>query len=206
MAPEIDLRAETRAERRRLGDLLSQLNESEWDTPSLCAGWRVREVAAHLTMPFRTSVPSLVWGLVSSRFSFNRYADRSARRDTARMSSRELVQALLDNIDNPWQPPGGGPVGALSHDVIHGLDITEPLGLPGPPAPRIAAVLDNTRPKNLAYFGVDLSGIQLEATDAPLRLGAGEPVTLPAKDILLIVTGRKPLPTITDAVHREPGH
>ena len=38
------------AERISLADLLDSLGEREWETPSLCAGWRVRDVAAHLTL------------------------------------------------------------------------------------------------------------------------------------------------------------
>jgi hypothetical protein len=144
-------------------------------------------------MPFRTSVPTFVVGLAFAGFSFNRYADRAARADAARMSAAQLLACLRDNIANPWQPPGGGPAGALSHDTIHGLDITEPLGLPSPPVERIALVLANANPRSLAFFGVDLAGIQLRGTDADVRIGAGEPVEMPVKDILLTITGRRPL-------------
>lgn len=190
---QTDLRQHSHAERERLAGVLAGLQDDEWDSASLCRGWRVREVVAHVTMPFRTSLPRFVAGLVSAGFSFDRYADRAARADAARMSSAQLLTCLRDNIANPWQPPGGGPAGALSHDTIHGLDITEPLGLPSPPVERIALVLANTTPRSLAYFGVDLTGIQLRGSDADVRIGAGEPVELPVKDILLTITGRRSL-------------
>jgi hypothetical protein len=107
------------------------------------------------------------------------------------MSAADLLASLRSNIANPWQPPGGGLAGALSHDTIHGLDITEPLGLPAAPVERIALVLANTNPRGLAFFGVDLTGIQLRGTDADVRVGEGEPVDLPVKDILLTITGRR---------------
>ena len=92
------------------------------------------------------------------------------------------------------QPPGGGPAGALSHDVIHGLDATEPLSLPAPPAGRIALVLASTSPRQTRYFGVDLDGQRLTATDADVSVGDGANVVpMTAKDILLVVTGRLPL-------------
>jgi uncharacterized protein (TIGR03083 family) len=192
---ETALQAQTYAERERLAALLADLTEEQWDAPSLCAGWRVREVVAHITMPFRTSATRFVAGLVTARFSFNRFADSVARRDGARMTTDELLGTLRDNIRHPWQPPGGGPAAALSHDVIHGLDITEPLGLPPARPERIAAVLAHSRPRALAYFGVDLTGIELRATDAEFRLGTGSVVVgLPVKDILLTVTGRRPVP------------
>jgi uncharacterized protein (TIGR03083 family) len=194
--PDTDtlLREHTVAERERLADLLAPLTPDRWGAPSLCAGWAVREVVAHMTMAFRISLPRFFLGLAAAGFSFNRYADRAARADTARMSDAELLASLRDNIRHPWQPPGGGAAGALSHDVIHSLDITEPLGLPPSPPDRIATVLDHNTPKSFAYFGVHLDGWELRATDADIVLGSGTPLTLPVKDILLTVTGRRPLP------------
>lgn len=188
------LQASTIAERERLTEILAGLTLQQWETASLCAGWRVREVAAHLSMPFRSKPPRLLLGLVAARFSFDRYADAAARKDAACMTAEQLVDAYRENIANPWQPPGGGAAGALSHDVIHGLDITEPLDLDPAPTERIAAVLSHVGPRNLAYFGVNLTGIQLRATDADVCVGSGEPLTLPAKEVLLAITGRRPLP------------
>jgi hypothetical protein len=90
----------------------------------LCTGWRVREVAAHLSVPFRYSVPRVLTGMVRARGSFDRIADRYARHDAAAMTAAQLTAAIGDNADHPWKPPGGGFDGALSHDTIHGLDIT----------------------------------------------------------------------------------
>jgi uncharacterized protein (TIGR03083 family) len=145
---------ETCTERARLLALLERLTPEQWGSPSLCAGWRVREVVAHMTMPFRTTPLRFLTGLARARFSFDRYADRAARADTAALTDDELLAQLQDNIRHGWRPPGGGEAGALSHDVIHGLDITEPLGLPAPPPERIATVLRAAGPRNLAYFGV----------------------------------------------------
>jgi uncharacterized protein (TIGR03083 family) len=191
------LRAQTYAERERLVALLTDIDPEQWDAPSLCAGWRVREVVAHITFPFRTGPLRFLAGLAAARFSFNRYSDTAARRDASRMSADELLGSLRDNIRHPWQPPRGGQAGALSHDVIHGLDITEPLGLPAAPPDRVAIVLANTdtNARSLAYFGVDLTGHTLRATDADVELGTGDNIVdLRAKDILLTVTGRLPLP------------
>jgi hypothetical protein len=107
-------------------------------------------------MPLRTKPLGAMAGTIRAGFSFNKYADRDARSAARENSGAELVDLLQRNIDNPWQPPGGGGAGALSHDVIHGLDVTEPLGLPGPPAGRIALELASTGHRQLRYFGVDL--------------------------------------------------
>jgi uncharacterized protein (TIGR03083 family) len=185
---------ETQAERERLVTLFADLSPEQWDAPSLCEGWRVREVVAHITMPFRAKPIVVIGGTIRSGFSFSKYADRDARSTAREMSGPELVNLLRRNIGNPWQPPGGGHTGALSHDVIHGLDATEPLGLPGPPAGRIALVLASAGPRQLRYFGVDLKGQRLAATDADVSVGEGaNAVPMTAREILLVVTGRYPL-------------
>lgn len=191
--PSAQVISETRAERTRLASLFGDLSPDQWDTSSLCEGWRVREVVAHITMPFRTKPLVLLAGVIRAGFSFNRYADLDARSAAREKSPAELVDLLQRNIDNPWQPPGGRGTGALSHDVIHGLDATEPLGLPGPPADRIALVLASTGARQLKYFGVDLAGHQLTATDADLSVGEGITVLMTAKEVLHVVTGRYPL-------------
>lgn len=201
-APSAQLTNETHAERARLVGLFSDLTPEQWSTPSLCEGWRVREVVAHITMPFRTKPLGYMAGVVRARFSFNRYADRDARSTARAMSQAELVELLRRNINNPWRPPGGGAVGALSHDVIHGLDITEPLGLPAPPADRIALVLTSAGARQLSYFGVDLEGKRLVATDAEVSVGEGANVVpMTAKEILLVATGRYPLSRFSGANH-----
>src|SRR5688500_6079152 len=115
-------------ERRRLADVLDGLTPEQWDAPSLCEGWAVRDVVAHVTMPFRTSAPRFVLELVRSGGRFGAMADRVARRDGAQPTD-VLVAALRDNAEHPWTPPGGGKAGALTHDVVHGLDITRPLDI-----------------------------------------------------------------------------
>jgi hypothetical protein len=147
-----------------------------------------------MTMPFRTKPLGVMAGMIRAGFSFNKYADRDARSAAQDKSGAELADLLRRNIGNPWKPPGGGEAGALSHDVIHGLDATEPLGLPAPPAGRVALVLTSAGPRQLRYFGVDLQGHQLTATDADVSVGDGANVVpMTAKDIFLVVTGRRAL-------------
>jgi uncharacterized protein (TIGR03083 family) len=191
------LAAETFAERRRLAGLLAGLTPAQWAHPSLCSGWRVREVVAHITLPYRHSGPRVIGGIIAARGRFNVFADRIARRDTARCSDADLLASLEQNAQHPWKPPGGGQLGALSHDVIHGLDITESLGLPRPPTARVQTVLAGSTKRQLAYFGVDLSGTRLVADDCDVSIGpadAAATLRMPAADMLLVVTGRRVLP------------
>ena len=55
------------AQRGELAEALNGLPGSVWDKPTLCAGWRVREVVAHITMPFRDSGPRFMFELAKSR-------------------------------------------------------------------------------------------------------------------------------------------
>jgi uncharacterized protein (TIGR03083 family) len=180
------------AERTELAAMLGELTAEQWDAPTLCAGWRVREVVAHMTMPFRMSVPRFALEMVKARGDFNRMADVVARRDAGAMSAAALLAALRDNVAHPWSPPGGGPTGALSHDVIHGLDISVGLDLDRrPPPERVGLVLAGLRARNLNFFGTDLSGVRLTATDLDWAYGDGAPLRGAAQDLLLAVCGRR---------------
>ncbi|GAA3454814.1 maleylpyruvate isomerase family mycothiol-dependent enzyme [Dactylosporangium matsuzakiense] len=189
------------AERTELAELLSGLDQAQWEADTLCDGWRVREVVAHMTQPFRMSGGRVVWELVKAGGRFNRMADRTARRGAARMSAAELTALLRDNAAHPWKPFGGGTVGALSHDVIHGLDITAGLGLQRRvPLERLAIVLGGVTPRSVAFFGVDLRGVQLQALDLDWSYGAGRPVRAPAQELLLALCGRR-LPRPLDGLN-----
>ena len=131
--------------------------------------------------------------LARSRGKFNEMADRVALRDAARMSPAELAGAVRSNTGHRWRPPGGGFEGALAHDVIHGLDITVPLGLAFPvPEERLRRVLPvSAADKTVTFFGADLAGIEFRARDMDWTLGAGTPLTGAAVDLLLAMCGRK---------------
>ncbi|TLF77412.1 maleylpyruvate isomerase family mycothiol-dependent enzyme [Nocardia cyriacigeorgica] len=188
---DTEVRAAIAEQRRYLTEVLGGLDEAGWDAPTLCEGWRVREVVAHITMPYRLSLPRFVLGMIKAGGNFNRMSDRSARADAAELTSSQLLTCLHDNVNHPWKPPGGGYVGALSHDVVHGLDITVGIGLDDVlPEHRLRPVLESVRPKQVKYFGVDLDGIQLRADDLDWSYGTGTPLTGRAQDLLLVLSGR----------------
>jgi len=200
---ESELPVKIAAERRDLARVLSDLPASAWDAETLCAGWRVREVVAHMTMPFRYSAARFAAELARSGGRFNAMSDRIARRDAAAVSAADLLSILQDNATNPWKPPGGGYLGALTHDVIHGLDITVPLGIGRRvPADRLRAVLDAiAAPKARKHFGTDLSGVRLRAEDIDWTSGSGQQLSGAAQDLALVLCGRKLPP---GRLHGEP--
>lgn len=182
-----DIRDTIAAERHELATILAGLPADAWDAPSLCAGWRVREVVAHMTAPFRE--PDALFLRTGDVDEINSAADDLARQDAARLTAAQLTADLRDNLRHPWQP--GGYTGALCHDVIHGLDITVALGLDRQvPPDRVRIVLDEIVPERVAFFGVDLTGKRLVATDLDWSHGDGEEVARPAQELLLLVCGR----------------
>ncbi|MFI1255167.1 maleylpyruvate isomerase family mycothiol-dependent enzyme [Streptomyces netropsis] len=188
----MDIRTAIAAERRELAAMLDGLPAGTWDAPTLCSGWRVREVAAHMSLGFRYSFPEVAWELVKARGSIHRMTDRCARRDAAVHSTDELSAALADNANHPWKPPTLGIEAALGHDVIHGLDISVALGLGRRvPEDRLRILLEDVDAKTLTFFGADLDGVELRADDLDWSFGTGTPLSGAAQDLLLLAYGRK---------------
>ncbi|MFI9252161.1 maleylpyruvate isomerase family mycothiol-dependent enzyme [Streptomyces sp. NPDC053069] len=193
------------AERRELADLFETLTPGQWDAPSLCAGWRVREVVAHMSMGFRHPTARVLWELVQARGSLHRTTDRLARRDATAHSDAELAAFLRTHAHHPWTPPIGGLTAALGHDVVHGLDVTVALGLERDiPADRLRILLDAIDPRAFRVFGTDLTGVRLCADDLDWSFGSGVPLYGRGQDLLLVAYGRR-LPAGRlhgDEVHR----
>lgn len=185
------LRSAIAAERRGLADLLDGLAPEQWDAPSLCAGWSVREVAAHMSLGFRYPLPRVLWELAKAGGRLHRMTDRRARADAAAFEPQTLAGFLRDNAEHPWTPPVGGFASALGHDVVHGLDITVALGLTRRvPQERVRFLLDQVTPKSAKFFGADLTGLELRAEDVDWSFGAGTPLSGTGQDLLLVTFGR----------------
>jgi uncharacterized protein (TIGR03083 family) len=179
------------AEYLALAKLLEELPLERWDEPSLCDGWRVREVVAHLTMPARYDEEAFMAELRDCEFDFTRLSNRIASRD-AQLPTGQLLANVRDEVMHRWTPPGGGSSGALSHVVIHGLDITVPLGKPRlSPDRTIEVVLERlTQGGGHSHFGVDIEGRALHATDIEWSYGRGSPLRGRSEDLLLYLCGR----------------
>lgn len=179
------------AHRRSLAAALETLSADQWRSPSLCAGWTATHVLAHQTMPFRISEADFMAGLQRCGGDFTKFSDEIAERDS-KLPPAELVAVLLDNAETPWSPPGGGLTGALTHDVIHGLDMTWPLGLTYEIADRATtAVLDAlTSTGSRTLFGFPVEGIRVAATDVDWSAGKGAPLTGRCRDLMPLLAGR----------------
>ncbi len=184
-----DVEVRVGRERERLLTVLEGLDDAGWRTPSLCAGWSVRDLAVHLLMPYELSMPRFLALLARSRFSFDRTADRWARTD--RRSPAEVVAALRDTGHRTFQAgPGAPPEAPLSHLVIHAQDVYRPLGVPSPTDPDDARIaLDQLTGRRSLAPGL-LDGLAFTATDTTWRYGTGLPVSGPATALLTTLAGR----------------
>ena len=173
-----------------LADLLTATAADTWDAPSLCEKWLVRHVIAHVTMPARLTPEQFGAEMAAAGGDFTVLSDTVATRDASLP-----VADLLDQLRSPrlhaWQPPGGGAAGALSHAVIHSLDVTVALDRP-PVAPVEAAtdVLEQLTASGGTWFGVDLTEVRLEATDTGWSWGAGRPVRADSGCLVALLSGR----------------
>src|SRR5918998_1583671 len=152
------------SERLSLADLLDDLSPAEWETPSLCAGWLVRDVAVHLTQAHMGYRDALV-GAVRARGSFDRMIRDAALR-TGPLPPEECSRRIRAMVGSRRTAPFITPLEPLTDVLVHGQDIAVPLG----------------RER--------LAGLRLRATDSDLVLGRGAPVEGTTGDLLLLVTGR----------------
>jgi uncharacterized protein (TIGR03083 family) len=191
MTDDADLQPAVAAEFLALADLLDSAAEAQWDTPSLCAGWRVREVVAHMTMAARYSEEEFMAELSRCEFDFGRLSNEVADRD-AKLATSELVANLRSDMMQHWTPPGGGYHGALNHVVIHGLDVTVPLGVPRrSPDDTIRVILgDLTQGGVHQHFGTNIEGRSLQAVDLDWSYGSGPALRGAAGDLAVMLCGR----------------
>lgn len=200
MAPlaDGDLQQAAASELLELAALLEGTSDDGWDAPSLCEGWRVREVVAHLTVPARYSAEQFGAELSALGGDADRLANELADRDQA-LGPVALVADLRSEAVLGWHPPGHR-VGAVSHAVIHGLDVTVPLGAGRrPPDDTLECVLDDLASGGShVSFGVELAGVRLEATDLDWAFGEGTTVRASAAGLVLWLCGRELEPGLTE--------
>ena len=178
------------AERLGLAGLLDTLTPQQWETPSLCAGWRVRDVAAHLTLA-QTGVPAAAMALLRARGNLNRMIHDTAVRQ-ARRPAECYPQMLRAMIGSRAKAPGVSHLEPLIDVLVHGQDIAIPLGLDRR-MPALAAIAAANRVwPDLYPFRARrrLGGIRFAATDCSWSAGEGLPAEGPVAAILLALTGR----------------
>lgn len=180
------------AERAALIGDLERLDAERWDEPSLCAGWTVHDVVAHLVDTARTTRPGFLIGLARARFDFDRQNARGVERERG-ASPGETLERLRRVVSRTSTPPA--PLDSrLVEEIVHGEDIRRPLGL-ARSYPQEAVVRSlRLQARTPASFGGAeelVARVRLTAEDADLSIGEGPEVSGPALSLLLAVSRRR---------------
>ncbi|EGE43558.1 maleylpyruvate isomerase family mycothiol-dependent enzyme [Streptomyces griseus] len=180
------------AERAALIEDLARLEPGQWETPSLCAGWTVHDVAAHLVDTALTTRIGFVVGLARARFDFDLQNARGVERERG-ASPQETLERLRRVASRTTTPPA--PLDTrLVEEVVHGEDIRRAVG-PVRSYPLEAVVralrLQARTPESFGGAKETVATVRLTATDADLSIGEGPDATGPALSLLLAVSGRR---------------
>ena len=186
-------------QRLRTTDLLSGLTPGEWDTPSLCDGWTVRDVAAHLTLQ-QLTLGSALRAALRHPGSLNHIINASAR-DRATRPPDHLIAEIRGMVGSRRHNVGVTPLETLIDIVVHGQDIAVPLGRDLAVTPWAAATTADRlwwsrstrigRLKAKVFADLNHRDLRFVATDADWSAGDGDEVRGPLLSIVLVLTGRR---------------
>jgi uncharacterized protein (TIGR03083 family) len=187
-----------RAERDALIALLEGLTPEEWATPSLCEGWTVRDVAAHLVVATRVNPLHTLVGTARAGFRVNRFVHDSAVRFARRSTDEQLLEALRHDARAGAKPFGVPAPASLVDALVHGLDVRRPLGRDRavPPDAFLDVVDWMARmrgPGTMLVGGTPRhrrAGVTLVADGPEWRHGSGPEVHGSCAALLLLLTGR----------------
>lgn len=180
-------------QRRQLTGVLETLDNAQWDTPSLCTAWTVRDVVGHLVSFHELGTPRVMLRMVLNGFNFNKMNEKLAK-DFGVRSSQELLGLLRKHTEGRWTPPGLGPAAPLCDVVLHTEDICRPLGIKSHiDAGKVRAALDFlvSRKGGVVAKPAWRQGLYLAPHDIDWSWGSGPKVNGTALDIVVAIAGRQ---------------
>lgn len=189
--------AAMRTERLALVEQLATLTPAEWSTPSLCQGWTVQDVAAHLAWAPALGPGHGLVELVRARFWPNRLIADTALRWSAR-GPDAIVSQLRTNALSDARPPAVPLAAVVVDAVVHAVDIRRPLGRSraiDPTVFRVAAdFCAGARWPSSTMLGGGgtrrVQGLRLVADDQEGSVGEGQEVRGPGEALVLVLSGR----------------
>jgi uncharacterized protein (TIGR03083 family) len=181
------------AQRLKLASLLDQLSPGDWAQPSLCAGWTIRDVAAHLTLQ-QLGLADAVAMMARWRGSLDRTIHDAACRRAAAWQADQIIASIRGMVGSRRHNIGVTYLETLTDILVHGQDIAIPLGrhhdIPPPAAATaISRVLSMRWPPPFPAAR-KAEGFRFTATDISWSTGEGPQVSGPIRAILLVCTGR----------------
>ena len=181
------------AQRLTLASLLEQLSAEEWRQPSLCAGWIVRDVAAHLTLQ-QVGPRGAIAMMARWRGSLDRTIHHVACLRAMALPTRQIIAEIRGMAGSRRHNIGVTYLETLTDILVHGQDIAIPLGrrhdMPPPAAARAASRLLSMRWPPPPPASRRLAHYRLTATDTPWSAGEGPEVSAAMSAILLVCAGR----------------
>lgn len=185
-----DLWALAHGERAALLADLETLTADQWGAPSLCDGWSVEQVVAHLTAAASVGRMRWVASALGARFDFDLH---NLRRLTERLgptpeATLDRFRQVVDSSTSTF-----GPVEAwLGEVVVHAADIRRPLGIERTLAvATITLVAEHFARTDFTVSSRTLiDGLRLEATDGAFRTGTGPTVTGSTLALTMVMAGR----------------
>lgn len=187
----MDLASLARDERTDLAAFLSTLTPEQWEAPTLCEGWRVRDVVAHMLSYDELGLGDLVRSFAKGLFMVNR-ANAVALSAYNTRTPAELIELVRNNLEPHGLPAAFGGMIALVDGVIHHQDIRRPLNLPREiPAERLVATLQGALKAPIIRGFWRVRGVRLVATDLDWAAGRGPEVRGPGESLLMTIAGRR---------------
>jgi uncharacterized protein (TIGR03083 family) len=188
---DMNTRLLAREERADLAAFLATLPPRQWEAPTLCTRWRVRDVVAHIISYDELDARRLLADVVHGRFRPSRVnALTLARYNTH--SPDQLLTLLTARL----QPRGlsaalGGRV-ALTETLIHHQDIRRALGQPRaiPPERLLPALRTALIAPDIGSIW-HIRGVRLVATDLAFSAGVGPEAQGAAEALLMTIAGRR---------------
>lgn len=180
-----------REEREEFAELLAGLSPQQWESPSLCVRWRVRDVAAHVISYDELDLRDLLLRFGKGWFLQAR-VNQLGVADLADRTTEELVDLIRIHAEPSGLPAGFGGMIGLVDGMIHQQDIRRPLAIPRTiPPQRLRAALDFARFAPLIRGAWRARGVRLVATDLDWSYGRGPQVRGSGEALLMAMAGRR---------------
>ena len=186
-----------KAERIRVLKYLRSLDDTQWNHQSLCDGWLVRDVVAHLAIEYKYTVSNSAIDFLRSGFNVNTFMMITAV-EKGKKPRNLVLQMFEATVSERVLPKSLSPFNALVDLLVHEQDIRIALGdqrhMPTKP---LRLIFSNWIPADY-NFGEKITGVadrvkglKFVANDLDLTVGSGDEVIGSAHDILLAITGRR---------------
>lgn len=176
-------------EREALLADLEGLTDEQWRTASLCDGWTIQQVVAHLVSSASLSKAEAAKELLKAKGDFETIIQAGVVRFSAGSPAEtlEAFKAVLHDRVCPLTPDG-----MLGETLVHSEDIRRPLGIERHhPAETLRQVADYYKDSRVGGAKDRVADVHLMATDQQWDHGKGEIVEGPLLPLVMTMTGRE---------------